>query len=425
MTPAETPETPDTPGTGQHPDAPTAPAAADASTPHTTGTSGTTSTPGTSSPAQDDRVTRIRAALDGVMDPEIHRPITELGMVDAVEVDADGIARVHVLVTIEGCPMRDRIERETAEAAATVPGLSRVEVTSSAMSEQQRQELTTRLRQGRRQIPFNQPGSLTRIFAVSSGKGGVGKSTVTANLAAAMAADGLRVGVIDADIHGFSMPGMFGITEQPTKVGDLLMPPTAHGVAVMSIGMFVPEAQAVVWRGPKMHRAIEQFASDVFWGDLDVLLLDLPPGTGDVAISVAQLLPQAQMVVVTTPQVSAAAVAERVGSLASSTKQQIAGVVENMAGLTLPDGTVMDVFGTGGGDRVAQTLGKAVGADVPVLGRVGLDPALREGADGGVPLVVSAPGSPTAQALRQVARALTRAPRGLAGKKLPLSVSSR
>ncbi|MCT1910617.1 Mrp/NBP35 family ATP-binding protein [Brachybacterium paraconglomeratum] len=376
----------------------------------------------TEAPA-DERVERIHEALSGVIDPEIHRPITELGMVGSVDVDAEGIARVHVLVTIEGCPMRDRIERETAEATATVPGLSRVEVTTSAMTEEQRRELTNRLRQGRRQIPFNQPGSLTRIFAISSGKGGVGKSTVTANLAAAMAADGLRVGVIDADIHGFSMPGMFGITDQPTKVSDLLMPPVGHGVAVMSIGMFVPEGQAVVWRGPKMHRAIEQFASDVFWGDLDVLLLDLPPGTGDVAISVAQLLPGAKMVVVTTPQQSAASVAERVGSLAASTEQKIAGVVENMAGLTLPDGSVMDVFGSGGGDRGAATLAEAVGEQVPVLGRVGLDPALREGADRGMPLVVSAPDSPTAQALRGVARSLTRSPRGLGGMKLPLSVA--
>ncbi|GAA1488468.1 P-loop NTPase [Brachybacterium sacelli] len=373
--------------------------------------------------AADDRVARIHEALETVIDPEIHRPITELGMVEDVSVDAEGIARVRVLLTIEGCPMRDRIERDTAEATATVPGLSRVEVETGAMNEEQRRELTARLRQGRRQIPFNQPGSLTRIFAISSGKGGVGKSTVTANLAAAMAADGLRVGVIDADIHGFSMPGMFGITDQPTKVSDLLMPPTGHGVAVMSIGMFVPEGQAVVWRGPKMHRAIEQFASDVFWGDLDVLLLDLPPGTGDVAISVAQLLPSARMVVVTTPQQSAATVAERVGSLATSTEQEIAGVVENMAGLTLPDGSVMDVFGSGGGDRVAATLGEAVGHNVPVLGRVGLDPALREGADQGVPLVLSDPRSPTATALQGIARSLVRTPRGLGGMKLPLSVA--
>lgn len=372
--------------------------------------------------SEDPRLGRIMTALEGVIDPEIHRPITELGMVDSVSIDDADIAHVHVLVTIEGCPMRDRIEKDAAEAAATVPGLAGVRVESSAMSEQQRRELTERLRQGRRQIPFNQPGTLTRILAICSGKGGVGKSSVTANLAAAMAADGLSVGVIDADIHGFSMPGMFGVEDRPTKVGDLLMPPNAHGVAVMSIGMFVPPGQAVVWRGPKMHRAIEQFAADVFWGDLDVLLLDLPPGTGDVAISVAQLLPAAQMVVVTTPQVSAASVAERVGSLASSTGQEIAGVVENMAGLRLPDGTIMEVFGSGGGDRVAATLGEAVGHPVPVLGRIPLEPALREGADAGVPLVVADPDSPAAQALVATARALVHRPRGLSGMKLPLTV---
>lgn len=372
--------------------------------------------------AQDPRIARIHEALGAVIDPEIRRPITELGMVGDVRIDADDTAHVTVLVTIAGCPMRDRIERDAAEAAATVPGLSAVRVESEAMTEQQRSELTARLRQGRRQIPFNQPGTLTRIFAVCSGKGGVGKSTVTANLAAAMAAQGLRVGVIDADIHGFSMPGMFGVADRPTKVGDLLMPPTAYGVSVMSIGMFVPEGQAVVWRGPKMHRAIEQFAADVFWGDLDVLLLDLPPGTGDVAISVAQLLPTARMLVVTTPQQSAASVAERVGSLARSTEQEIAGVVENMAGLTLPDGSVLDVFGTGGGDRVAASLSETSGHDVPVVGRIPLEPALREGADAGVPLVVSRPENPAAAELRRVAHELTHQPRGLGGMSLPLSV---
>lgn len=370
----------------------------------------------------EETVRAIRAALDSVQDPEIHRPITELGMVGDIDVDAAGNAVITVLVTIEGCPMRSRIEQDTAEAAATVPGLASVRVESEAMTEQQRSELTARLRQGRRSIPFNKPGSLTRVLAICSGKGGVGKSTVTANLAAAMAADGLSVGVIDADIHGFSMPGMFGVADRPTKVGDLLMPPQAHGVAVMSIGMFVPEGQAVVWRGPKMHRAIEQFTSDVYWGALDVLLLDLPPGTGDVAISVAQLLPSAQMVVVTTPQVSAASVAERVGSLARSTEQEIAGVIENMAGLALPDGTVLDVFGTGGGDRVAATLADAVGHDVPVIARVGLDPALRHGADVGTPLVLSDPDAPAAQALIAAARTLVRRPRGLAGMRLPMSV---
>ncbi|WP_347041813.1 Mrp/NBP35 family ATP-binding protein [Brachybacterium nesterenkovii] len=370
----------------------------------------------------DDRVTRIREALDRVIDPEIHKPITELGMVDAVEVDENGAALIRVLLTIEGCPMRGRIEKDTAEAAATVPGLTEVRVETSAMTEEQRAELTRRLREGRRAIPFNEPGSLTRILAVSSGKGGVGKSSVTANLAAAMALDGLRVGVLDADIHGFSMTGMLGITDRPTKVGDLLMPPEAHGVKAMSIGMFVPQAQAVVWRGPKLHRAIEQFASDVYWGDLDVLLLDLPPGTGDVAISVAQLLPRAEMVVVTTPQPSAAGVAERVGSLAASVEQDIAGVVENMSWMELPDGSRSEVFGAGGGERVAQTLTDAIGHRVRVLGQVPLDPRLRQGADDGVPVVISAPESEAARVLREIASALAHRPRGLSGMKLPLSV---
>ncbi|GAB2532956.1 Mrp/NBP35 family ATP-binding protein [Brachybacterium huguangmaarense] len=369
-----------------------------------------------------DAVSRIHEALARVIDPEIHRPITELGMVDSVEVDEAGAASIRILMTIEGCPMRGRIEQDAAEAAATVPGLTEVRVESGSMTPKQRDELTRRLRDGRRAIPFNDPASLTRVLAVSSGKGGVGKSSVTANLAAAMAADGLRVGVLDADIHGFSMTGMFGITDRPTKVGDLLMPPEGHGVKVMSIGMFVPEGQAVVWRGPKMHRAIEQFASDVYWGDLDVLLLDLPPGTGDVAISVAQLLPGAEMLVVTTPQSSAATVAERVGSLARSVEQDVVGVVENMSWMEMPDGSRLEVFGAGGGQRVADTMTRSVGHRVGVLGQVPLDMRLREGADAGTPVVLSDPDSPAAIALRGIARSLARRPRGLADRKLPLTV---
>ncbi|UYG16811.1 Mrp/NBP35 family ATP-binding protein [Brachybacterium huguangmaarense] len=369
-----------------------------------------------------DLVEQITEALGRVIDPEIHQPITDLGMVDSVTVDAEGVARIRVLLTIEGCPMRGRIEQDTAEAAATVPGLTEVQVDTAAMSEEQRRDLTRRLRENRRAIPFNDPGSLTRVIAVSSGKGGVGKSSVTANLAAAMALDGLRVGVLDADIHGFSMTGMFGITDKPTKVGDLLMPPEGHGVKVMSIGMFVPPGQAVVWRGPKMHRAIEQFASDVYWGDLDVLLLDLPPGTGDVAISVAQLLPRAEMLVVTTPQSSAATVAERVGSLAEAVEQDVVGVVENMSWMDLPDGSRMEVFGSGGGRHVAAAMAGHVRHPVPVLGQIPLDVRLREGADTGSPVVVSDPASTAAQELRRIARELGHRPRGLAGRKLSLSV---
>ncbi|MDO5644280.1 MAG: Mrp/NBP35 family ATP-binding protein [Dermabacter sp.] len=364
----------------------------------------------------------VQRALARVIDPEIGRPITEVGMVEAVRVDEEGIAHVDLLMTIAGCPMRQRIEKDAAEAVATVEGLSEVRVNSGTMSAEQRAALIERLRSERRENPFARAGSLTRVLAISSGKGGVGKSTVTANLAAALARLGYSVGVLDADIHGFSMPGMFGITDQPTKVNDLLMPPAAHGVKVVSIGMFVPDGQAVVWRGPKMHRTIEQFATDVFWGDLDMLLLDLPPGTGDVAISVAQVLPTAELVVVTTPNSSASDVALRIGSLARSTRQSIIGVVENMSWLDMPGGERVEVFGHGGGERVAERLSTEQGREVPLLGQVPLEMEVREGADGGVPIVVSDPESPAARELMRIASALA-APRGLAGRKLPLSLA--
>lgn len=372
----------------------------------------------------------IYAALARVIDPEIGRPITDVGMVESVDVTEgnDGPdAVIHLLMTIAGCPMRGHIEKDAAEAAATVEGLGSVRVESGTMSEEQRQKLVQDLRDNRRDIPFNLPGSLTRVLAISSGKGGVGKSTVTANLAAALSNLGYSVGVIDADIHGFSMPGMFGIDERPTKVDDLLMPPQSHGVKVMSIGMFVPEGQAVVWRGPKMHRAIEQFASDVFWGDLDFLLLDLPPGTGDVAISVAQLLPTAELLVVTTPNSAASDVAARIGSLAHATRQKVIGVVENMSWLDLPGGERMELFGSGGGVRVAAQLSDqdsphAPGGEVPLLGQIPLERAAREGADAGVPLVLSDPASPASRALTEVARTLAKR-RSLAGTKLPLSLA--
>lgn len=371
----------------------------------------------------------VHSALTHVIDPEIGRPITEVGMVDSVDVTEGSEGPevvIHLLMTIAGCPMRGHIEKDAAEAVAGVEGLAHVRVESGTMSEEQRKAVVEYLRENRREIPFNLPGSLTRVLAISSGKGGVGKSTVTANLAAALSAQGYSVGVIDADIHGFSMPGMFGITEQPTKVNDLLMPPQAHGVKVMSIGMFVPEGQAVVWRGPKMHRAIEQFASDVFWGDLDFLLLDLPPGTGDVAISVAQLLPTAELLVVTTPNSAASDVAARIGSLAKATRQKVIGVIENMSWLDLPTGERMEIFGAGGGARVCAQLSDessphAPGGKVPLLGQVPLEQAAREGADAGVPLVVSDPASPAAQAIGEIARILAGS-RSLAGRKLRLSV---
>ncbi|MBK8078648.1 MAG: Mrp/NBP35 family ATP-binding protein [Kineosporiaceae bacterium] len=365
----------------------------------------------------------IRAALATVNDPEIRKPITELDMVRAVEVD-DAHVTVDVLLTVPGCPMKDQITREVTAAVSAVEGVEQVTVTLGVMSEEQRTGLRQKLRGGPaqgRDIVFNRAGNTTRVYAIASGKGGVGKSSVTVNLAAAMAAQGLAVGVLDADVYGFSVPRMLGVTGQPTKVDDMIMPPVSHDVKVISIGMFVPGNQPVVWRGPMLHRALEQFLADVYWGDLDVLLLDLPPGTGDVAISMAQLLPTAELLVVTTPQTAAAEVAERAGAIALQTKQQIIGVVENMSWLELPDGSRMELFGAGGGQAVADSLTQAVGVKVPLLGQVPMDVALRTGGDDGTPVVLSAPNTPAAQALRSVAETLAARGRTLVGRTLGLT----
>ncbi len=371
--------------------------------------------------------TAVQAALATVDDPEIRRPITELGMVRSVGIGADGAVRVEVLLTVSGCPLRDEITRRVTEAVSAVEGVTSVLVDLDVMSDEQRQELSARLKGGQaeREVPFARPGNLTKVFAVASGKGGVGKSTLTVNLAAAMAADGLAVGVVDADIYGHSIPRMLGVEGRPTQVDSMIMPPSAHDVRVISIGMFTPGNTPVVWRGPMLHRALQQFLSDVFWGDLDVLLLDLPPGTGDVAISVAQLVPNAEILVVTTPQVAAAEVAERAGTIALQTHQRIAGVIENMSWLVLPDGSRMEPFGSGGGAAVAEALTRSVGAPVPLLGQVPMDAGLREGADAGVPLVLSDPRSPAATVLRQVAGELAGRPRGLAGMSLSLTPAPR
>ena len=371
-------------------------------------------------------VAAVRTALDGVLDPEIRRPITELGMVRSVEVDA-GVAVVGIDLTTPGCPLKETLTRDVTAAAVGVPGVTDARVVMGVMSAEQRGALRTLLRgtDAEPTIPFAQPGSLTKVFAIASGKGGVGESSVTANLAAAMAADGLRVGIVDADIYGFSIPRMLGVTRQPTRVDDMLLPPIEHGVKVVSIGMFVPPGQPVVWRGPMLHRALQQFLADVFWGDLDVLLLDLPPGTGDIAISVAQLLPGSQIVVVTTPQLAAAEVAERAGSVAVQTRQHVVGVVENMAWLEQPDGSRLHLFGEGGGERVATSLTALTGTDVPVLGQVPLDVRLREAGDAGTPVVLTDPDSPAAQALVEVARSLTARKRGLAGMALGLTPTGR
>jgi ATP-binding protein involved in chromosome partitioning len=369
-------------------------------------------------------VESVTAALAGVIDPEIRRPITELGMVRSVEV-TDGDDGAHVVVGIDlttaGCPLKDTLTRDVTAAVSRLEGVASVDVAMGVMSEEQRKALRTQLRgSAAPEIPFAKPDSLTRVYAIASGKGGVGKSSVTANLAAAMAAQGLKVGVIDADIYGFSLPRMLGVTQQPTKVDDMILPPVAHGVKVISIGMFVPQGRAVVWRGPMLHRALEQFLADVYWGDLDVLLLDLPPGTGDIAISVAQLLPGSELVIITTPQVAAAEVAERAGSIALQTRQRIVGVVENMSWLEQPDGTRLEVFGSGGGAAVADSLSRATGTGVALLGQVPLDVALREAGDGGTPVVLSAPESPAARVLTHVAAGLAHRSRGLAGRSLGL-----
>jgi ATP-binding protein involved in chromosome partitioning len=365
----------------------------------------------------------VRAALATVDDPEIHKPITDLGMVKSVEVSPDGRAEVAIYLTVAGCPMRDTITKRVTEAVSAVAGISSVGVTLDVMSDEQRTELRRGLRGDSAEpvIPFAQPGSLTRVYCVASGKGGVGKSSVTVNLAAAMAAKGMSVGVVDADIYGHSVPRMLGVTARPTKVDDMIMPPQAHDIKVISIGMFTPGNEAVVWRGPMLHRALQQFLADVFWGDLDVLLLDLPPGTGDIAISTAQLVPNAELLVVTTPQQAAAEVAERAGSIALQTRQRLAGVVENMSWMELPDGTRMEVFGSGGGQTVADSLSRALGAPVPLLGQIPLETKLRECGDSGTPIVLADPGAASAKALQAVADKLTTRARGLAGMSLNIS----
>lgn len=368
----------------------------------------------------------VRTALATVLDPEIRRPITDLGMVRSVDVRETPVGaavRVGLDLTTPGCPLKDTLTRDVSAAVTAVEGVAEVAVDLGVMTAEQRQELRRMLRgtDAEPEIPFAKPTSLTKVFAIASGKGGVGKSSVTANLAVAMAADGLRVGVVDADIYGFSIPRMLGVTRPPTKVDDMLLPPVAHDVKVVSIGMFVPPGQPVVWRGPMLHRALQQFLADVFWGDLDVLLLDLPPGTGDIAISVAQLLPGSEIVVVTTPQAAAAEVAERAGAVAVQTRQHVVGVVENMSWLAQPDGSRLEIFGSGGGARVAGNLAQLTGGDVPLLGQVPLDVSLREAGDGGTPVVLSDPQSPAAVALREVARSLSTRRRNLAGRSLGLT----
>jgi ATP-binding protein involved in chromosome partitioning len=366
----------------------------------------------------------VLAALATVDDPEIRRPITDLGMVRSATVGAGGVVLVELLLTVAGCPLRDKLRTDITAAVSSVPGVTGVEIDFGVMTPEQRQALQTKLRGGTATaepvIPFAQPGSRTRVYAVASGKGGVGKSSVTVNLAAALAARGLSVGVVDADIYGHSVPRMLGADGSPTRVEDMIMPPEAHGVKVISIGMFTAGNAAVVWRGPMLHRALQQFLADVYWGDLDVLLLDLPPGTGDVAISLAQLLPNAEILVVTTPQTAAAEVAERAGAIALQTHQRLVGVIENMSWLELPTGERMEIFGSGGGATVAESLTRTVGATVPLLGQIPLDTRVRESGDAGTPIVLADPTAPAAMAMSAVADRLAVRRESLVGKPLGL-----
>jgi ATP-binding protein involved in chromosome partitioning len=369
----------------------------------------------------------VRAALATVDDPEIRKPITDLNMVDSVAVSADGAVSVRVLLTVSGCPMKTELTRRVTDAVSRVDGVASVDVGLGVMSDEQRTALRQQLRGDApaNEIPFAQPGSRTRVYAVASGKGGVGKSSVTVNLAVSLAKLGLSVGVLDADIYGFSVPRMLGVAGKPTQVEQMIMPPVAHDVKVISIGMFTPGNTAVVWRGPMLHRALQQFLADVFWGDLDVLLMDLPPGTGDIAISVAQLVPSAELLVVTTPQLAAREVAERAGSIALQTHQQIVGVVENMSWLDMPDGSRMELFGSGGGQSVADSLSISTGTTVPLLGQIPIDQQVREGGDEGTPVVLRDPGSAAACALDEVAGRLAKRQSSLVGRSLGLTPTAR
>lgn len=359
----------------------------------------------------------IRQALARVEDPEIGRPITELDMVKSVDIDGSNVSVV-IYLTIAGCPMKTTIVDNVRAALEEVEGIGEISVSTDVMNDEQRRNLRTKLRGTHSDpvIPFSQPESTTRIFAVASGKGGVGKSSMTVNLAAALAAHGLSVGILDADIYGHSIPPMLGSHESPHMVDDMIMPPQAHGIKHISIAHFTEGNAPVVWRGPMLHRAITQFLTDVFWGDLDVLFVDLPPGTGDVAISISQLLPTAELLIVTTPQTAAAEVAERAGTIAQQTRQKVRGVIENMSAMVMPDGTTMDIFGSGGGDTVSQRLSELLGTPVPLLGSIPLDPQLRVHGDEGTPVALSQ--SPSADAIRAVADQLVQRQQSLKGMQL-------
>jgi ATP-binding protein involved in chromosome partitioning len=348
---------------------------------------------------------QIMKALEAVIDPELRRSIVELGMVRSVEIGANGVVDVTVSLTTAGCPIRGHFQSSVAQAVGALEGVEHCNVFFDVLSEEEKAALRERL--GRASLPAGALAQVRNVVCVGSGKGGVGKSTLTANLAAALSAEGKRAGVLDADVWGYSIPRMFGLvspthpaTRPPVSAERKIIPLEAHGVKVMSIGFFVEEDAAVVWRGPMLHKALSQFLQDVAWGALDYLLIDLPPGTGDVSMTLAQLLPQAQFVIVTTPQATAQRVARRAAEMAHKVSLEIAGVIENMSGFTTPAGERYAIFGEGGGQELADEL------EVPLLGKVPLTMPLREHADSGAPLVLEDPDDPAAQAIRQAARGL-------------------
>jgi ATP-binding protein involved in chromosome partitioning len=343
---------------------------------------------------------QILEALEVVIDPELHRSIVELDMVRSIEISPNGVIDVTVSLTTPGCPIKGHFQTSVAAAVAALDGVSHVNVYFDVLSDTQKAALQQKL--GRASLPAGALAQVANVICIGSGKGGVGKSTLTANLGAALTAEGKRVGILDADVWGYSIPRMYGLgaTRPPVSAARKIIPLESHGVKVMSIGFFVEEDAAVVWRGPMLHKALTQFLQDVEWGALDYLLVDLPPGTGDVSMTLAQLLPQAQFLIVTTPQPTAQKVARRSAHMADKVDLEIAGVIENMSSFTTPSGERFTIFGEGGGKELADEL------DVPLLGRVPLTMPLREQADGGVPLVIEDPDDPAAQAIRQVARGM-------------------
>lgn len=366
-------------------------------------------------------------ALTTVQDPELHRSITELGMVEELA-EVNGDVTIKILLTISGCPMQDRLRGDITTALKNVEGVKSVELAFGVMSQEQRDYVKKVVRGGREKtITFAQPESLTRVIGIASGKGGVGKSSVTANLGVAFAKKGLRVGILDADVYGHSIPRLMGLMGQrPTAIDQLFIPLEAFGVKVVSMEMFKPErSDPVAYRGPLLHRVLEQLLSDAHWGDLDVLLIDLPPGTGDLAISLGQLIPNSEIVVVTTPQIAAAEVAERAGRIAHQIHQRVIGVIENMSEYGCPTcGEKIALFGSGGGEETSKRLSALVGIDVPLLGKIAFNPELRTGGDAGVPLVQAAPESESAQTILAIAEILVKRSKSLVGVRLGISPES-